>query len=101
MSSISWVIRMFQASIVFDVISTFDPDLQLYRGRQYLPTDKANFGIFSDSSPDRFGRMLMSRREAILAKKEDRKPRALTEKFPSKHDDFIKSLLYLLPLKMA
>lgn len=61
------------------VISAFDPDLQLYRGRQYLPTDKANFGIFSDSSPERFGRMLMSRREAILAKKEDRKPRALTE----------------------
>ncbi len=29
-----------------------DPDLQLYRGRQYVPLDKNLFGIFSDSCPD-------------------------------------------------
>ncbi len=31
------------------------------------------------SCPDRFGRKLMNRRETLLAKKENRKPRALTE----------------------
>lgn len=56
-----------------------DPDLQLYKGRQFVPLGKVQFGIFSDSSPDRWGRMLMKRREAIQAKKEDRKPKALQE----------------------
>ncbi len=56
-----------------------DPDLQLYRGRQYTPMDKALFGIFSDSCPDRWGRMLIRRREAILAAREGRKPKQLSE----------------------
>ena len=56
-----------------------DPDLQLYRGRQYAPMDKALFGMFSDSCPDRWGRLLMRRREAILANRENRKPRQLLE----------------------
>lgn len=56
-----------------------DPDLQLYKGRQFVPLGKSQFGMFADSSPDRWGRMLMKRREAIQAKKEDRKPRALQE----------------------
>ncbi|MBQ8799838.1 MAG: type II toxin-antitoxin system HipA family toxin [Lachnospiraceae bacterium] len=56
-----------------------DPDLSLYIGRQYVPLDKANFGIFSDSAPDRWGRMLMKRREKFLADKEGRKPRKLLE----------------------
>lgn len=60
-------------------ISAFDPDLQFYAGRQYAPTEKANFGLFSDSCPDRFGRKLMNRREALIAKKEVRKPRNLLE----------------------
>jgi len=59
--------------------TSFDPDLSLYSGRQYAPLDKALFGIFSDSCPDRWGRLLMKRREAITARKENRKPRALTE----------------------
>lgn len=57
----------------------FDPDLALFRGRQYVPVDKSMFGMFADSCPDRWGRLLMKRREAILAKKEGRKPRRLTE----------------------
>lgn len=57
----------------------FDPDLALYKGRQYTPLDKPMFGVFADSCPDRWGRLLMKRREAILAKKEDRKPRRLTD----------------------
>ena len=56
-----------------------DPDLQLFRGRQYAPMDKKLFGIFADSCPDRWGRLLMRRREAILASRENRKPRQLSE----------------------
>lgn len=54
-----------------------DPDLQMYSGRQY-PIGKDIFGIFADSSPDRWGRVLMQRRERIYAEKEGRKPRKLT-----------------------
>lgn len=56
-----------------------DPNLGLYKGRQYLPEDKGNFGIFLDSSPDRWGRVLMERREALVARKEDRKMQHLFE----------------------
>jgi serine/threonine-protein kinase HipA len=53
-----------------------DPDLSLYTGRQY-PIDKTTFGLFADSAPDRWGRILMKRREKFLADKEGRKPRKL------------------------
>ncbi|MCL2321572.1 MAG: type II toxin-antitoxin system HipA family toxin [Oscillospiraceae bacterium] len=56
----------------------FDPDLHSYEGRQYAP-DKPLFGVFSDSCPDRWGRLLMECWEAILAREENRKPRALKE----------------------
>jgi serine/threonine-protein kinase HipA len=56
-----------------------DPDLQFYTGPQYLAGAKSNFGLFMDSSPDRWGRVLMDRREAIIAKKENRKIRSLVE----------------------
>jgi serine/threonine-protein kinase HipA len=56
-----------------------DPDLQLYDGPQFLAASKSNFGLFLDSSPDRWGRVLMDRREAILARKEGRKPKPLYE----------------------
>ena len=56
-----------------------DPDLMLYNGRQYAPMDKTLFGVFADSCPDRWGRLLMQRREAVQARKEDRKPRSLGE----------------------
>lgn len=56
-----------------------DPDLELYNGRHYVPLEKKLFGIFSDSCPDRWGRLLMKRREAVNARKEDRKPRKLGE----------------------
>ena len=63
----------------FDSAYSLDPDLSLYRGRQYTSLDKNLFGLFSDSCPDRWGRLLMKRKEAIDARKEDRKPRKLTE----------------------
>lgn len=56
-----------------------DPDLALYRGRQYVPMDKRIFGVFADSCPDRWGRTLMKRQEAIQARKENRKPKTLGE----------------------
>lgn len=58
---------------------SLDPDLRMYKGRQYTPADKLMFGVFEDSCPDRWGRLLMKRREAIIAKKEERKPKTLTE----------------------
>ena len=56
-----------------------DPDLGFYQGVQYLRDEKTNFGLFLDSSPDRWGRVLMKRREAILAKQEKRPIRTLYE----------------------
>jgi serine/threonine-protein kinase HipA len=56
-----------------------DPDLHLYSGPQYLNEEKNNFGIFLDSAPDRWGRVLMLRREAIMAKNESRKANPLFE----------------------
>jgi serine/threonine-protein kinase HipA len=52
-----------------------DPHLGFYKGKQYLLEEKNNFGIFLDSSPDRWGRLLMRRREAWQAKEERRDER--------------------------
>ena len=59
--------------------TAIDPDLQLFSGPQYLNEDQSNFGIFLDSSPDRWGRLLMRRKEAAIARKEERKPCTLFE----------------------
>ena len=56
---------------------SLDPDLQMFAGRQHPIGDKDIFGIFADSSPDRWGRVLMTRRERIIAEQEGRKPRKL------------------------
>lgn len=55
---------------------TLDPELMPYPGRQY-PSGKNIFGLFADASPDRWGRILMNKRERILAEKEGRKPSKL------------------------
>lgn len=55
---------------------TLDPELMPYSGRQY-PTGKNIFGLFADASPDRWGRVLMNKRERILAEKEGSKPSKL------------------------
>ena len=61
-------------------VQILDPDLQLYSGLQYLGDEKkSNFGMFLDSSPDRWGRILMRRREAALARQEQRNPTNLYE----------------------
>ena len=60
-------------------VQEIDPDLGLYAGIQYLRDEKSNFGAFLDSSPDRWGRVLMDRRESILARMENRPRRNLNE----------------------
>ena len=62
-----------------DFAQRLDPDLDLYSGLHFLSDSKTNFGVFLDSSPDRWGRMLMRRREAAMARKEERKAVSLFE----------------------
>jgi serine/threonine-protein kinase HipA len=57
----------------------FDPELQLYTGSQYVKDEKQNFGVFLDSSPDRWGRVLMKRREAAMSRSERRPEKTLRE----------------------
>lgn len=56
-----------------------DPRLDLHSGEQYPDAGAPGFGIFLDSAPDRWGRMLMERREAAEADREDRPMRELRE----------------------
>ena len=56
---------------------SFDPELQLYSGPQFA--QKQTFGMFMDSAPDRWGRRLMLRREALRARRAGESPRPLTE----------------------
>jgi serine/threonine-protein kinase HipA len=55
-----------------------DPELQLFTGEQY-PASEGNFGVFLDSAPDRWGRLLMERREQLDAQAESRPARVLRE----------------------
>lgn len=66
----SWVAQRY--SLVLD------PDLPVFAGDQY-PRDRPLFGIFSDIAPDRWGRLLLQRRETALARKEGRRVRMLDE----------------------
>ena len=59
------------------VAQQIDPRLQLFAGEQHSPG--GSFGLFLDSSPDRWGRTLLDRREARRARAEGRKPRPLHE----------------------
>lgn len=56
-----------------------DPDLGLFSGPQYARDERDNFGLFLDSCPDRWGRVLMQRREVQLTKVEGRDARSLME----------------------
>ncbi len=49
-----------------------DPSLKLFSGKQFVPENLKNFGTFLDSAPDRWGRTLIQRKEALSAKKEKR-----------------------------
>ncbi|MFJ1301686.1 type II toxin-antitoxin system HipA family toxin [Pseudomonadota bacterium AL_CKDN230030165-1A_HGKHYDSX7] len=54
-----------------------DPDLSLDEHPFFPKPELGNFGIFLDSSPDRWGQTLMKRREALQAKDAQRAPRTL------------------------
>ncbi|RKE39754.1 serine/threonine-protein kinase HipA [Paraburkholderia sp. BL23I1N1] len=56
-----------------------DPRLELWTDEQYPPAKSVAFGVFMDSVPDRWGRVLMERREAAAADREDRPMRNLQE----------------------
>ena len=56
-----------------------DPALRLFSGPQYPSADKTSFGMFLDSAPDRWGRLLMDRREAQAAREEGRARQTLRE----------------------
>jgi len=60
-----------------DLAFAIDPQLTLDAGPFFPKPELGNFGIFLDSSPDRWGQTLMRRREAIQAKDERRAARTL------------------------
>ena len=53
-------------------------DINNYPGRQYTQPGRDIFGCFSDALPDRWGRLLLNRREQILAAEERRPIRRLS-----------------------
>jgi serine/threonine-protein kinase HipA len=54
-----------------------DPNLSLGDQPYFPKPELGNFGIFLDSSPDRWGQTLMKRREALLSKDESRPTKSL------------------------
>lgn len=64
--------------LIHPAMFQFDPDLLLGEGRIYAPAGQESFGIFLDSSPDRWGRLLMQRRAARRAAKQGKAAPALT-----------------------
>ena len=56
-----------------------EPGLQAYPGPHFPPAGSSLFGIFRDASPDRWGRVLMERREIIEAREAGRPPRTFGE----------------------
>lgn len=55
-----------------------DPLLGFYPGPQYAPSGGLP-GILADTTPDRWGRTLLERREALAARQEARSPRRLDD----------------------
>ena len=53
-------------------------DINNYPGQQYTQPDRDIFSCFSDALPDRWGRLLLNRREQILATEEKRPVRKLS-----------------------
>jgi serine/threonine-protein kinase HipA len=56
-----------------------DPNVVLVRGAQFPREGRETFGAFADAAPDRWGRVLMRRREALLAREGKRTERRLAE----------------------
>jgi len=60
-----------------DIAFAIDPQLSLDAAPFFPKAETGNFGIFLDSSPDRWGQTLMRRREALQAKDAGRPARTL------------------------
>jgi serine/threonine-protein kinase HipA len=56
-----------------------DPDLQLHDAENFPSQPAGVFRIFTDSAPDRWGRLLLDRRETLKARDEKRRARTLRE----------------------
>jgi serine/threonine-protein kinase HipA len=56
-----------------------DPELPLHPGRIYPAQQRRLFGVLRDTAPDRWGRVLMERREMVEAKQQGRRHRRLSE----------------------
>ncbi len=56
-----------------------EPALSLTSGPFHTPAGRALFGAIGDSTPDRWGRLLMRRAERRRAEREQRAPRSLSE----------------------
>ena len=56
-----------------------DPDLQLHSSESYPADGTGVFRVFLDSAPDRWGRLLLDRREVLRARAEKRPARSLGE----------------------
>jgi serine/threonine-protein kinase HipA len=56
---------------------SLDPDLTLDAAPFFPKPEAGNFGVFLDSSPDRWGQTLMKRREMLEARDAKRQPRNL------------------------
>ena len=63
-----------------------DPDLQLFGGPQYVSDKKPNFGVFTDSCPDRWGRVLIERRRRLTVSGEGL---AVSGRKPLMESDFL------------
>lgn len=73
--SFEYNLEFLKSEVAFEI----DPNLKLYSGPQYTDAQQGNFGIFLDSSPDRWGRVLMERKEAMNARLKDKPLRRLME----------------------
>lgn len=58
---------------------SLEPALYFGKGKQVNPRQVPLFASFGDSAPDTWGRILMRRYEAKMAKKENRQPKTLNE----------------------
>lgn len=73
----SWIYRADYLSV--PGAYALDPGLPLVLGSQQTRVGQALFGALTDSAPDRWGRTLVNRREAALARAEKRPARQLGE----------------------
>ena len=56
-----------------------DPNIEFYKGRQWMNEYKNLFPVFTDSAPARWGKILLNRKENYNSKIENRKSRTLMD----------------------